>query len=104
MDRLQNPPMTYFLEKENGQLDLDGYFGKVWKELEARLNFSSVYIKSPTFATGAWNGTSWTGLIGMVVSKIIDFAVSEVTLVPERYNAVDFLRPIFITRYTEHKI
>lgn len=90
--------MTMFVDLPSGEYDLDGYFAWIWKELEEELNFTSYYIKAPDLATGAFDGKEWSGLIGLILKNKINVAVSEVTVIPERQDAVDFLRPLFITR------
>lgn len=79
---------------------MNGYLAKIWKELELNTNFTSTCIKPHGYETGYFDKKikAWTGLIGMVFRKEIDVIVSEVTVMEERYNAVDFLMPIITTR------
>lgn len=96
--------MTMFIRQPNGEYDLEGYFAWIWKDLQSRLNFSSHYIKPKEFATGFFNGKEWNGLIGMLMKKELEAVVSEVTMVPERIEVIDFLRPLFITRYLDNEL
>ncbi|KAL0269927.1 UNVERIFIED_CONTAM: hypothetical protein PYX00_007508 [Menopon gallinae] len=91
---IDNWPLA-ILSEDNS---VGGYFGKIWLDLEERLNFTTIYVPSKDFSIGVWNGKRWNGLIGMIMRNEIDFAISEITMTPERLSAVDFLKPLFTTR------
>lgn len=44
------------------------------------------------------NGT-WTGVIRMLVDHVVDVAVADVTMTPQRVMVVDFSVPLLLSRY-----
>jgi len=79
-------------------MNITGYFANVWKDLESRLNFSSVYDTPDENVTGVLRNGHWTGVTGMVVNKTSDVGVSCLSISQERSKVVDYLRPLISTR------
>lgn len=41
----------------------------------------------------------WSGLLSMINKKVVDAGVTEFAIIPQRYEIVDFLRPLITTKY-----
>lgn len=94
----QNPPVTWIEWHDKGEYTVKGFFVDVWKELSEKLNFTYVYVLSVDNGTGSINPDgSWNGLIGMLLRKEINVAVSEFTVTEIRTHFVDFSVPILTT-------
>ncbi|KAK6639739.1 hypothetical protein RUM43_008014 [Polyplax serrata] len=78
----------------------DGFFPRIWKEIEAQINCTTQPYRSVDNATGVLktNG-SWNGLVGMLLRGEIDVIVSETTMDYDRSTVLKFSRPILISNY-----
>ncbi|KAK3877689.1 hypothetical protein Pcinc_017623 [Petrolisthes cinctipes] len=62
--------------------------------LGAAANFTYRYVAPLDTQWGRLSGNgTWTGMIGMVVREEADWAVSDITISPQREEYVDFCRP-----------
>ncbi|GFS88823.1 glutamate receptor ionotropic, delta-1 [Trichonephila clavipes] len=86
---------------DDGKAELSGVEGKFLSLLSSILKFK-YHLASPPFRD--WgrideNG-NWTGLMGMVHRKEVDFALSTLTITEDRMEAVHFTTPYTIEDVT----
>lgn len=91
-----NAPVTLTRFKTNGEIEIDGYIGDLWKPLQEKLNFTTTFLPS---IDGKWgsieaDGKTWNGMIGMVLNNEADIIVSDLALTEKRAQFVDFTVPI----------
>ncbi|XP_043669881.1 glutamate receptor ionotropic, delta-2-like isoform X2 [Vespula pensylvanica] len=81
---------------ENGQLD--GMFGRVFKELCMTLN-CSFEIVSEINEYGIWNSeeNTWSGAIGEIYEGRADISLSDFSMTSARLNIVDFTFPLLLS-------
>ena len=75
---------------KNGELI--GFIGDLLHEFEANLNFTSKIQMLEN--SGSWNGTYWTGAMGLLVDREVDLVVSGMALQPIRMSRIDFTVPL----------
>lgn len=75
------------------------FFGCVLQELSKSMNFT-IKVMGTSEVYGNWNeeNRTWTGVIGEVVSRVVDFGVGEFSLSNHRLNVVDFTIPLILSR------
>ncbi|GFQ78990.1 glutamate receptor ionotropic, delta-1 [Trichonephila clavata] len=86
---------------DDGKVELSGVEGKFLNLISSILKFK-YYLASPPYRD--WgrideNG-NWTGLMGMVHRKEVDFALSTLTITEDRMEAVHFTTPYTIEDVT----
>ncbi|PSN34359.1 Ionotropic receptor 140 [Blattella germanica] len=96
---LENPPIIE-IRKTNGDITVDGYFGKVWKILEKNMNFKTNFTFPKDGARGSVleNGTA-NGMIQMIADEEVHMAVDAFGMSGIRAKVVDFSIPLLSTRY-----
>ncbi|KDR22908.1 hypothetical protein L798_14764 [Zootermopsis nevadensis] len=96
---IENPPITV-LERTDGQIKFSGYFGKVWRVLEKRMEFRTNFSFPADGGRGSVmkNGTA-TGMIRMIQDNQVHVAVDAFGMSGIRATAVDFTVPLLSTRY-----
>ncbi|XP_015428977.1 PREDICTED: glutamate receptor ionotropic, delta-1-like [Dufourea novaeangliae] len=94
---------TAYVEESTFVAMKDGVFtqflGAVVHELSKSLNFTLEVVHAMT-AYGNWNEEtqSWTGVIGEVVSHVVDIGVAEFSITNHRLDVVDFTLPLILSR------
>ena len=61
-----------------------GFLYNIFDLVQKSLNFSYTFIPSVDGSYGSPNGTGWTGLVGMVARKEVDFAINDLSVVYDR--------------------
>ena len=61
-----------------------GYAYNIFDLVQKSLNFSYTFIQSVDGTYGSPNGTGWTGLVGMVARKEVDFIINGLAVVYDR--------------------
>ncbi|PSN34668.1 hypothetical protein C0J52_19806 [Blattella germanica] len=88
-------PTKLFRDKTGKITGVGGFLGKIWTELESRLNFSSRYYESIEDERGIkMKDGSWVGMIGYIDRKEVDVAIGALTMYPSCLNVTDFLIPL----------
>ena len=57
-----------------------GFLFDIFDLVQKSLNFSYTFIPSVDGSFGSHNGTGWTGLMGMVARKEVDFAINDLSV------------------------
>ncbi|XP_076619997.1 glutamate receptor-like [Colletes latitarsis] len=78
---------------------LTHFFGAVMQELSKSMNFT-VKVMGTSAVYGNWNEEKkiWTGVIGEVVSRVVDFGIAEFSMSNHRLDVVDFTLPLILSR------
>ncbi|XP_067004113.2 probable glutamate receptor [Anabrus simplex] len=93
---LDYSPMLIFNESTN-PTTVDGFFGQVWKNLETRMNFKSVYIKPLDMAWGSYKNGAWNGMVSLLLNGSAEVAVNAFTVTSVRLSAIDFSNTVIDT-------
>ena len=98
----ENPPFNILkpqIGDKEGQIDVDGYFADIWKELQKITNFS--YVMTPS-VDGAWGSLkddgTWSGMVGMILRDEVDIAVADFFITLDRSFVVDFSIPLMSSK------
>lgn len=77
---------------------LTEFLGAVVQELSKSINFT-IKLTSSEVLYGNWNEErqAWTGVIGEVVSGMVDIGVAEFSITSHRMDAVDFTLPLILS-------
>ena len=100
----QSEPYVKVITRGGSVVDIGGFVGDVWKELQKRLGF--VYTMSEGDSWGAYpypNGT-WPGMVGMIVRGQVDLSLSEFAFTNTRKEYVDYTVPMIQVRFACHRI
>nr|XP_031839588.1 glutamate receptor ionotropic, delta-2-like isoform X2 [Nomia melanderi] len=75
------------------------FLGAVVQELSRSINFT-IKVTSSEVLYGNWNEErqAWTGVIGEVVSGMVDIGVAEFSMTSHRMDVVDFTLPLILSR------
>nr|CAD7416598.1 unnamed protein product [Timema cristinae] len=80
-----------------GPTKISGYIYEVWKELECLLNFTTDFKNSVDSYWGSKQPDgSWNGLIGMLLRREIDAAVTGLSTTHERRKVIDFTYTTYV--------
>ena len=93
--KVSKPYINNMVPKNGIGYQLDGLFADVFFNLQALLNFTYT-VEKPL--DGEWgsrlSNDSWTGMVGMLIRKEIDVAVTDFTITMERSPYMTFSEPI----------
>ncbi|PSN40739.1 hypothetical protein C0J52_16799 [Blattella germanica] len=81
-------------------IKIGGFFGFLWMALESRLNFTSDYFTPEDGGYGSLHADTWSGMIGMLVRKEVDFAIGAYVMTEQLTRYVNFLSPMGATKIT----
>ena len=60
--------------------------------------YSAVYVEGDSWGTQHENG-SWSGVVGKIVRKEVDFAATELTMTADRLDFIEFTTPVYTTKF-----
>ncbi|CAL4064853.1 unnamed protein product, partial [Meganyctiphanes norvegica] len=91
---IHSAPYVDYIKHANGTLEVMGYLPDLLRVLEHELNFTIDWIVVPDNSYGIEDNGTWNGLIGQLVEKKADIAVSPLSYTIGRSQVVDFSPPI----------
>ena len=80
-------------------VEIDGFLGDVWRELERSLGFE--YTTSVSESWGAYpypNGSWGAGIMGLVIGDQVDVSLNEFAFTNTRKTYVDYSNPVLHVR------
>lgn len=99
MDSIEHPPFLSLRENHQeliGNARFEGFIPDVTEKLGALMNadFQIHLSQDKQYGRSNPDGSNWTGLVGNVVRGYADLAIADLTITPERLEAVQFSQPI----------